>query len=218
MLRKSRPITRERPVHEAPALIVELGGFEPPTLSMPWRCATSCAIAPNEAIRFMGVVRPAMNQRRNHQMHADGFVVELGGFEPPTLSMPWRCATSCAIAPFSIVGPLFGPRIHYDEMSILAKAGVSPNGKSGIWRHFLACFRHYSGIGLFNYCLNGFSNTLNLLAQQGSRDTISVRVPTRRCRRWPDRDCSPADASAQCHRDCPSAPSAPSAHYAMKPP
>ena len=185
---------------------------------MPWRCATSCAIAPNEAIRFMGVVRPAMNQRRNHQMHADGFVVELGGFEPPTLSMPWRCATSCAIAPFSIVGPLFGPRIHYDETSILAKAGVSPNDKSGIWRHFLACFRHCSGIGLFNYCLNGFSNTLNLLAQQGNRDTISVRVPTRRCRRWPDRDCSPADASAQCHRDCPSAPSAPSAHYAMKPP
>ena len=186
---------------------------------MPWRCATSCAIAPSEAIRFMGVTRPAMNQRRNHHItRFDGFVVELGGFEPPTLSMPWRCATSCAIAPFSIVGPLFGPRIHYDEMSILAKAGVSPNGKSGIWRHFLACFRHYSGIGLFNYCLNGFSNTLNLLAQQGSRDTISVRVPTRRCRRWPDRDCSPADASAQCHRDCPSAPSAPSAHYAMKPP
>ena len=186
---------------------------------MPWRCATSCAIAPSEAIRFMGVTRPAMNQRRNHHItRFDGFVVELGGFEPPTLSMPWRCATSCAIAPFSIVVPLFEPRIHYDEMSILAKAGVSPNDKSGIWRHFLACFRHYSGIGLFNYCLNGFSNTLNLLAQQGNRDTISVRVPTRRCRRWPDRDCSPADASAQCHRDCPSAPSAPSAHYAMKPP
>ena len=186
---------------------------------MPWRCATSCAIAPSEAIRFMGVEIPTTNQRRNHHiMQPDGFIVELGGFEPPTLSMPWRCATSCAIAPFSIVGPLFGPRIHYDEMSILAKAGVSPNGKSGIWRHFLACFRHYSGIGLFNYCLNGFSNTLNLLAQQGSRDMISVRVPTRRCRRWPDRDCSPADASAQCHRDCPSAPSAPSAHYAMKPP
>ena len=206
-------------MHEAPALIVELGGFEPPTLSMPWRCATSCAIAPSEAIRFMRAARPVMNQPRNHHiMQPDGFIVELGGFEPPTLSMPWRCATSCAIAPFSIVGPLFGPRIHYDEMSILAKAGVSPNGKSGIWRHFLACFRHYSGIGLFNYCLNGFSNTLNLLAQQGSRDTISVRVPIRRCRRWPDRDCSPADASAQCHRDCPSAPSAPSAHYAMKPP
>ena len=141
---------------EAPALIVELGGFEPPTLSMPWRCATSCAIAPSEAIRFMGVTRPAMNQRRNHHItRFDGFVVELGGFEPPTLSMPWRCATSCAIAPFSIVGPLFGPRIHYDEMSILAKAGVSPNDKSVIWRHFLACFRHYSGIESFSYCLNG---------------------------------------------------------------
>ena len=27
---------------------VELAGFEPATLSMPWRCATSCAIAPTE--------------------------------------------------------------------------------------------------------------------------------------------------------------------------
>ena len=27
--------------------------------------------------------------------------VELRGFEPLTLSMPWRCATSCAIAPWS---------------------------------------------------------------------------------------------------------------------
>ena len=29
---------------------VELRGFEPLTLSMPWRCATSCAIAPNSFI------------------------------------------------------------------------------------------------------------------------------------------------------------------------
>ena len=28
--------------------------------------------------------------------------VELGGFEPPTPSMPWRCATSCAIAPVGL--------------------------------------------------------------------------------------------------------------------
>ena len=183
----------------------------------------ACGYAGGRFIWFAGDrVRWMVDKRLNTKKASDYSEafnsVELRGFEPLTLSMPWRCATSCAIAPFSVVGPLFGPRIHYDEMSILAKAGVSPNGKSGIWRHFLACFRHYSGIGLFNYCLNGFSNTLNLLAQQGSRDTISVRVPTRRCRRWPDRDCSPADASAQCHRDCPSAPSAPSAHYAMKPP
>ena len=26
--------------------------------------------------------------------------VELGGFEPPTSSMPWKRATNCAIAPF----------------------------------------------------------------------------------------------------------------------
>ena len=28
--------------------------------------------------------------------------VELGGFEPPTSSMPWKRATNCAIAPFMI--------------------------------------------------------------------------------------------------------------------
>ena len=27
-------------------------------------------------------------------------IVELGGFEPPTSSMPWKRATNCAIAPF----------------------------------------------------------------------------------------------------------------------
>ena len=143
---------------------------------MPWRCATSCAIAPSEAIRFMGVTRPATNQRRNHHItRFDGFVVELGGFEPPTLSMPWRCATSCAIAPFSIVGPLFGPRIHYDEMSILAKAGVSPNDKSVIWRHFLACFRHYSGIESFSYCLNGSECTgpIGLAGESGTRSAFA---------------------------------------------
>ena len=34
------------PLTEWPSIIVELRGFEPLTLSMPWRCATSCAIAP----------------------------------------------------------------------------------------------------------------------------------------------------------------------------
>ena len=28
-----------------------------------------------------------------------GRLVELGGFEPPTSSMPWKRATNCAIAP-----------------------------------------------------------------------------------------------------------------------
>ena len=124
-----------RPVHIAPALFVELGGFEPPTLSMPWRCATSCAIAPSEAIRFMGVEIPTMNQRRNHHiMQPDGFIVELGGFEPPTLSMPWRCATSCAIAPFSIVSPFLN-LVYITTGSCILQIGVSPNDIGVIWRH-----------------------------------------------------------------------------------
>lgn len=34
-------------------LSVELRGFEPLTLSMPWRCATSCAIAPKSALQTL---------------------------------------------------------------------------------------------------------------------------------------------------------------------
>ena len=34
---------------------------------------------------------PDIPSRSNH--------VELGGFEPPTSSMPWKRATNCAIAP-----------------------------------------------------------------------------------------------------------------------
>ena len=75
-----------------------------------------------------------MNKRRNHQMHADGFVVELGGFEPPTLSMPWRCATSCAIAPFSIVSPFLN-LVYITTGSCIMQIGVSPNDIGVIWRH-----------------------------------------------------------------------------------
>ena len=39
--------------------------------------------------------------------------VELRGFEPLTLSMPWRCATSCAIAPNSIIGCFLSRLIIY---------------------------------------------------------------------------------------------------------
>ena len=39
------------PLTEWPSIIVELRGFEPLTLSMPWRCATSCAIAPKSALQ-----------------------------------------------------------------------------------------------------------------------------------------------------------------------
>ena len=141
---------RKRPVREAPALIVELGGFEPPTLSMPWRCATSCAIAPSEAIRFMGVARPVMNQPRNHHiMQPDGFIVELGGFEPPTLSMPWRCATSCAIAPseairfMGVARPVMNqPRNHHimqPDGFIVELGGFEPPTLSMPWRCATSC-------------------------------------------------------------------------------
>ena len=41
------------PLTEWPSIIVELRGFEPLTLSMPWRCATSCAIAPKSALQTL---------------------------------------------------------------------------------------------------------------------------------------------------------------------
>ena len=34
------------PLEEESEWFVELGGFEPPTSSMPWKRATNCAIAP----------------------------------------------------------------------------------------------------------------------------------------------------------------------------
>ena len=42
---------KKPPLAEWPSIIVELRGFEPLTLSMPWRCATSCAIAPKSALQ-----------------------------------------------------------------------------------------------------------------------------------------------------------------------
>ena len=41
--------------------------------------------------------------------------------------MPWRCATSCAIAPFFNCVSRFGPCIHYDEFADKATLGVSRN-------------------------------------------------------------------------------------------
>ena len=41
------------PLTEWPSIIVELRGLEPLTLSMPWRCATSCAIAPMSALQTL---------------------------------------------------------------------------------------------------------------------------------------------------------------------
>ena len=35
--------------------------------------------------------------------------VELGGFEPPTSSMPWKRATNCAIAPRWVLHPEKNP-------------------------------------------------------------------------------------------------------------
>ena len=39
--------------------------------------------------------------KKSFQIALKTLPVELRGFEPLTLSMPWRCATSCAIAPWS---------------------------------------------------------------------------------------------------------------------
>ena len=53
---------------------------------------------------------PANAEGAQNHIHFDPvscktLVVELGGFEPPTSSMPWKRATNCAIAPCSVRRP-----------------------------------------------------------------------------------------------------------------
>lgn len=54
------------------------------------------------------------NTKNPHRDVRCGLPVELGGFEPPTPSMPWRCATSCAIAPvgLQLSGPFFADLVY----------------------------------------------------------------------------------------------------------
>ena len=42
-----------------------------------------------------------LGMKKGFRKSPENLSVELRGFEPLTLSMPWRCATSCAIAPWS---------------------------------------------------------------------------------------------------------------------
>ena len=42
-----------------------------------------------------------LGMKKGFRKSPETLSVELRGFEPLTLSMPWRCATSCAIAPWS---------------------------------------------------------------------------------------------------------------------
>ena len=194
---------RKRPAREAPARIVELGGFEPPTLSMPWRCATSCAIAPSEAIRFMRAARPVMNQPRNHHiMQPDGFIVELGGFEPPTLSMPWRCATSCAIAPSEAIRfmraarPVMNqPRNHHimqPDGFIVELGGFEPPTLSMPWRCATSCaiapFFNCWPVVRTSYTLRRDADSGNTRRVAGWRDGVATPCfglfpPLRRYRR-----------------------------------
>ena len=43
-----------------------------------------------------------MQQKIDIRNRMSTFSVELGGFEPPTSSMPWKRATNCAIAPYLV--------------------------------------------------------------------------------------------------------------------
>ena len=55
-----------------------------------------CAVC----LEIVGI--PPFSHEKKASDYSEAFnSVELRGFEPLTLSMPWRCATSCAIAPWS---------------------------------------------------------------------------------------------------------------------
>ena len=72
----------------------------------------ACGYAGGRFIWFAGDrVRWMVDKRLNTKKASDYSEafnsVELRGFEPLTLSMPWRCATSCAIAPMSALQTLY---------------------------------------------------------------------------------------------------------------
>ena len=50
---------------------------------------------------FVDIGSQIIEPQKDFQISLKALTVELRGFEPLTLSMPWRCATSCAIAPWS---------------------------------------------------------------------------------------------------------------------
>ena len=47
----------------------------------------------------------SINKKTDTRNRVSDFSVELGGFEPPTSSMPWKRATNCAIAPLFSSSP-----------------------------------------------------------------------------------------------------------------
>ena len=91
--------SRETTTSHRRSQIVELGGLEPPTSSMPLRCAPNCATAPS------GLTAQPRPPHRCHDRGPTGqrfAPVELGGFEPPTSSVRLMRAPSCATAPVRI--------------------------------------------------------------------------------------------------------------------
>ena len=74
------------------ALLVDPGGFEPPTFSMPLRRAPNCA---------MGPLLPWLPSRRlwSCPSGASRLMMDLEGFEPSTSSVRLKRAPNCATGP-----------------------------------------------------------------------------------------------------------------------
>ena len=155
-------------------------------------------------------------------------IVELRGFEPLTLSMPWRCATSCAIAPYSIVSSLrtsYTIRRNVERRKTRRVARENDKQISLEFQRFrrytTACRRDGRNPMCFpveygKHMGSLIHSAFRLHACPTPRASLSVRAPIRPCRRWRDRDCSPSDAIANRLQQCPSAAVSPNARYPWK--
>ena len=151
--------------------------------------------------------------------------MELRGFEPLTLSMPWRCATSCAIAPFSLISSLrtsYTIRRNAERRKTWRVAHENNKQISAEFQQSQPCAsacRH----GRRNpICLSmKYRKTHGAIGSFSAQPSalhalLSVRAPIRPCQRWRDRDYSPSDATANRLQRCPSAAASPNAHYPWK--
>ena len=152
-------------------------------------------------------------------------IVELRGFEPLTLSMPWRCATSCAIAPYSFISSLrtsYTIRRNAERRKTWRVAHENNMQISAEFQRFqpyMPACRHDRRNPM---CLPmKYGKTHGVIGSFSAQRLalcvlLSVRAPIRPCRRWRDRDCSPSGAIANRLQRCPSAATSPNAHYPWK--
>ena len=131
---------------------VELAGFEPATLCLQSRCATSCAIAPCE--------------KKSGSRAAEFSDVGPGGLEPPTSSLSGMRSNHLS----------YGPAVFVTQVDILHPIINTSNGVSNIGvSHFLPRKARHNGVSAI--CSTAISNRLTPLGQRKAQNNECRRNP-----------------------------------------